>query len=293
MCYIFAYSKGLYNEELSSQKPFSRETVSLITSFLQLQVQPVCLVAHNGDNFDFKLLKTEVNQLQASESFPQNILCVDSLKAFKEILESSKFGSECVEVDVNDDIHIAIKVATRECRKRHLVCNTDLGNHQKLKSRHNDSSNSTSKERLQEVLIQPEVTCGKEGVFVSHLDVVDSKSDHKAEQKIESRCCDKKLVSVPSQYYHDPLSVKCDGKKISTKQPFPQGICVRPRQSFRLEDLYCELVGENGENSHNALNDCMLLLRVCQQRKQQIVSWIDTHSVSFNCVKELYSQKIK
>ena len=48
---------GLDNYNLTGQSKFDKKTVDLINSFLLLLPFPVCLVAHNGNDYDFPLLK--------------------------------------------------------------------------------------------------------------------------------------------------------------------------------------------------------------------------------------------
>lgn len=40
----------------------NENTIGLISSFLKQMPEPVCLVAHNGNDFDFKLLKRTLKE---------------------------------------------------------------------------------------------------------------------------------------------------------------------------------------------------------------------------------------
>lgn len=50
---------------------------------MQTQEKPICLVAHNGNRFDYPILRTEIHK--TGESLPDDILCIDSLEAFKDL----------------------------------------------------------------------------------------------------------------------------------------------------------------------------------------------------------------
>ena len=63
---------------------------SLLRFFIQRQAPPVCLVAHNGHQFDFPLLKSEMQRL--GKDLPEGLLCADSLEAFKAIDEEVTHG---------------------------------------------------------------------------------------------------------------------------------------------------------------------------------------------------------
>lgn len=54
---------GLYNDLLEHEKPFQANTTQLLNHFLQQLQSPVCLVAHNGLNFDFPLLQKQLGLL--------------------------------------------------------------------------------------------------------------------------------------------------------------------------------------------------------------------------------------
>ena len=72
---------GLDNAQLSTQKPFTAESARLLNNFLLQHEQPVCLVAHNGSNFDFPVLQAELHRVGAS--FNTLVKCLDSLPLFR------------------------------------------------------------------------------------------------------------------------------------------------------------------------------------------------------------------
>ena len=74
---------GLDNYNLSGQAPFNRNTGKLINSFLGNLPQPICLVAHNGNQYDFPLLKAELEKVRME--LPSDTLCADSYIGMKEI----------------------------------------------------------------------------------------------------------------------------------------------------------------------------------------------------------------
>ncbi|CAI9566143.1 unnamed protein product [Staurois parvus] len=74
---------GLDNEllRICEKQTFDVSLINTFLEFINRQAQPVCLVAHNGFNYDFPLLKTELNQ--QNHDLSSSILCVDSLQAFR------------------------------------------------------------------------------------------------------------------------------------------------------------------------------------------------------------------
>lgn len=72
---------ALYNDMLENESKFDGNIVQLMVLFLQRLQGPTCLVAHNGDRFDFIVLKKELADLNAQ--LPDNTYCVDSLPLFR------------------------------------------------------------------------------------------------------------------------------------------------------------------------------------------------------------------
>ena len=74
---------GLDNYNLSGQSRFTKNTGNLINCFLTCLPAPVCLVAHNGNAYDFALLKSELEKV--GTHLKAGILCADSYIGIKEI----------------------------------------------------------------------------------------------------------------------------------------------------------------------------------------------------------------
>ncbi|XP_036733986.1 three-prime repair exonuclease 1 isoform X2 [Manis pentadactyla] len=64
------------------RQPFDTHLASLLQAFLQRQPQPWCLVAHNGDRYDFPLLQAELTLLGLTGAL-DGALCVDSIAALR------------------------------------------------------------------------------------------------------------------------------------------------------------------------------------------------------------------
>ena len=81
---------GLDNYNLTGQSKFDKSTGNLIDSFLNLLPSPVCLVAHNGNAYDFPLLMAELEK--SGTNLNSEILCVDSYVGIKEIYMKRSTG---------------------------------------------------------------------------------------------------------------------------------------------------------------------------------------------------------
>ena len=78
-CFIL----GLSNENLYSHKDFDPALAKLLSGFISRLDPPVCLVAHNGNRFDFGLLQVELQAI--GHTLPSELMCVDSLQMFRHL----------------------------------------------------------------------------------------------------------------------------------------------------------------------------------------------------------------
>ncbi|XP_069686338.1 uncharacterized protein [Periplaneta americana] len=75
---------NLDNQMLEHQNPFDEHLFYVLDSFLKRMPKPVCLVAHNGLRFDFPVLQAELSTI--GKTLPDDIMCADSLPAFRELI---------------------------------------------------------------------------------------------------------------------------------------------------------------------------------------------------------------
>lgn len=81
---------GLSTAELEAhgRQHFDDNLANLLQAFLQRQAQPCCLVAHNGDRYDFPLLQAEFALLSIPSPL-DGTFCVDSMAALKALEQAS------------------------------------------------------------------------------------------------------------------------------------------------------------------------------------------------------------
>ena len=75
---------GLDKYNLSEQTRFDQNTIVLLNSFLSASSTSL-LDSHNGDSYDFPLLKAEMQKIGNSFTFP--IMCADSYLGIKDIFK--------------------------------------------------------------------------------------------------------------------------------------------------------------------------------------------------------------
>ncbi|RUS89102.1 hypothetical protein EGW08_003110 [Elysia chlorotica] len=68
-----------------------KEQVPMMMTFLKNLPQPVCLVAHNGDRFDFPLLVRHLEDAGTDVQELPDVVCADSFLAFKATVPMRSF----------------------------------------------------------------------------------------------------------------------------------------------------------------------------------------------------------
>lgn len=89
--YLFIFL-GLYNDNLDNQEEFDDSVPKLLEYFFRRLQSPICLLAHNGNRFDFPVLQAELKRL--NYALNSNILCADTLVAFRSICLSHKLDND-------------------------------------------------------------------------------------------------------------------------------------------------------------------------------------------------------
>ncbi|XP_012282260.1 three-prime repair exonuclease 1 isoform X2 [Orussus abietinus] len=78
---------GIFNDNLDNVAPFKNNTYELMIQFIQTLSPPVCMVAHNGNQFDYPILLHELQSI--GKEIPEGVLAIDSLNAFKHYFNKS------------------------------------------------------------------------------------------------------------------------------------------------------------------------------------------------------------
>ncbi|KAH8376740.1 hypothetical protein KR093_001130 [Drosophila rubida] len=88
------YILGLSNYLLERESKLNENAGQLIIKFIEHLPAPVCLIAHNGWQFDFPIIRRTFEKLNLE--FPTSLRCVDSLRAFMEI-DDKREEDICIE----------------------------------------------------------------------------------------------------------------------------------------------------------------------------------------------------
>lgn len=76
---------GLDNRHLEHAPQLVPAASTAVAAFLECLAPPVCLIAHNGDKFDFPIFLHHFHSVANMQSVISHIFCVDALPIFKEL----------------------------------------------------------------------------------------------------------------------------------------------------------------------------------------------------------------
>jgi len=243
---------GLDNYNLTDQARFDMNTTVMLKSFLHRLPAPVCLVAHNGDKYDFPLLKAELEKIGGT--LGTDILCADSYIGLQEILKNRKITDDkrgnLPEEESMEDVDREVKAATELLSAGEFDIEMEL-----------PPETCTPEKRSGEVLL----------------------SDKLKIPKLENE-------STPSKFKYDRSS-KLKQVQISSmlrsrkKLKFPSHGHEMP-QSYSLINLHKHFLGEVPFQSHGAEADCLALLRTTAMMGREWVDWVaDNCYVFMDCEK--------
>jgi three prime repair exonuclease-1 len=242
---------GLDNYNLIGQSKFNKNTGDLINSFLSCLPSPVCLVAHNGNAYDFPLLKAEMEK--AGTQLNSDILCADSYLGIKEIFDKRgdiRAYHTKDNVEQTEDTHIVkmemdavtdlMKAGMFETEMVEGQCDR-LGN----------ETSSTSIVSKEENELTP---CGNKNTVASSLNP----------SKLKKISCPKKSKSSKKLFFSNP----------------------RAPTSFSLINLHKHFLGFPPDQSHGAEADCLTLLRTTAVLGSDWIDWVKSNCYLFaNCKK--------
>jgi len=242
---------GLDNYNLSDQARFDKNTVDMINNFLLRLPSPVCLVAHNGDNYDFPLLKAELEKV--SGSLGADILCADSYNGFQQIFktreEEIKSEKQAVEEKLVD---IEVKAVSELLAAGEFEAEMDMP---------------------PETQVTPRKRSGEELVNYYKIPKIEN----------ESTPSKYKVLDEPNKLRQVQISSMLKSRK---KLKFPHSI-IPP--SYSLVNLHKHLLGVIPSQSHGAEADCLALMRTTAMMGREWVDWVGNNCYVFMDCEKMWS----
>lgn len=271
---------GLTNNMLEHQKAFNKESFSLINSFLELHQKPICLVAHNGNYFDYPILRAEIHNTDSSLS--DDILCVDSIQVFKQLH--------------NEELYKAMNIKKENSIKQENTIKqenykTNTPTLQIRKNRKNKSSKSVEKEEinLTELYYIPGVNYEKKSSTNTVASELNDGFDELLSQVLDNT---EEILSKKSFEEVQRLNMMTPTKK-SKDSEVASDIANKGRSvknvnknfsnvSFKLSDVYRRIAKKEPILAHNAECDVNMLLECAAILGEDFVDWANENARKFN-----------
>ncbi|XP_058834143.1 uncharacterized protein LOC131691625 [Topomyia yanbarensis] len=245
---------GLYNDLLEHEHKFNSKTAQLIVLFLERLQSPTCLVAHNGNRFDFIILKKELEALDAK--LPDDVYCVDSLPLFRHLAQVKKQSERAANENAKNklaDLELTALAAMEELQ----------GSQSMLTQKQTQNEVTPQKNKLQ---------INFKKALRSYLDVTPSQEPQSEEQSVPARPPRSKRQLFPD----------AEGTSSSTQSCRSQTFKQTDFKRFRLCDVYERSFGEPPKCSHYAESDVETLLKCAIADKEGFVAYAEDQCVKFN-----------
>lgn len=240
---------GLDNYNLENQARFDSGTVELVQSFLSRLLAPVCLVAHNGEKYDFPLLLAEVAKCQGS--LTEEILCVDSYLGCRLILQQRKqIQIEAEELDSLSELLNAGAFDEGFEENTDSVTDSDCSRKRKTEDS-GPELDSFKKSRIPAT--ENETTPARKKT---------EQSSRRSQPLITSSFKAKKRLTLPE----------------SSRAP-----------SLTLSSLHSRLLGSAPAQSHGAEADCLALVRLTSALGQDWLDYVHNNNKPLTACKPMWT----
>ena len=262
---------GLDNYNLSGQSTFELKTGVLINSFLASLPSPICLVAHNGNLYDFPLLKAEMKK--AGIDLLYETLCADSYVGIKEIFKNRGKVQ-------NDKIENALK-PTKSSGSNDI--NEVIQSEEKITKQKKEYAETET-----DCLTTPLKAFSRIGFKRQNCNSMNK-------PKVPMKVCKVEIGVTPSsnkKILHDPKwRTKMQNiNTIRSKRKLDFNLSGSPT-SYSLINLHRQLLGSSPMESHGAEVDCLALIRTTSILGVEWIDWVQRNCYLFkNCTRMLTFQ---
>lgn len=248
---------GLSNENLQEHKPFDVGLYNSLLWFIERLPKPVCLLAQNGNNFDFPILQSEIQKL--GKKLPDTVYCADTRYCFKELLKQESTSKAS-----SDDA-------------KPLNENTDSENEMILLA-----EQAEKYDEIVEVDSDTEVIHVEKKSCATTVKKTNETTPVRRPLQINRTPLRRKSTNSPNT-----TPVKSDSrlnacKTTGARKRLPFSENISPLTNFRLGSVYEYITGKKLENAHMAENDAFALLQCAVILGDEFVKWTDTNKQLFN-----------
>ena len=271
---------GLTNFIIDHLEGFTKESAEALRLFVKLP-GPVAIVSHNGNSFDFPILRSELLNVDQDQVF-SDIRFVDSLIAFRSIdseidrKEQEMYRMEAEKRDIEEIMELS-----QHFHDLPSPVNIDKGD-----SDESSDSMSVSKNQsfnTNEILIQNSILSNVNSSTPVKSITIDQKDIPKTPFKKRPFLGDtvtpehSKSQKVLNDASNSSNNVKGARRNLKFKND-------KKSKPYSQPTLYHRLFGETYD-AHRAEADCLALLQICSYYSEKFVDWADNnfkHLSDFN-----------
>ena len=251
---------GLDNYNLSGQATFTAKTGKLLNSYLSHLPVPICLVAHNGDLYDFPLLKAEMDK--ARITLPPDTLCADSYVGIKEIFRRREEAK-------TENVENAVKSQGV----------FDIDKNKDTECRYLESENSKTTKSL---------SFSGFGFKRANCDSINSIGKSKSMKFTRGEIGVTPTNNINKLNHHKRRTKRQNSKMFRSKKQLSFDYLESPT-SYSLINLHKKLLGYTPAQSHGAEADCLTLLKTTAVLGLDWVKWVQVNCYTFSKCKRMWS----
>lgn len=241
---------GLDNFLLQDEDVFNAKKARLLSTFLENLQQPVCLVAHNGNCFDFPLLARTLNEINTVS------LAIFHSRTFKQY----NLHSQMIDVHCVDSLPIFRKM---EADAKNLQSFLDSELEELLKEEEAEADAERQSESMAEPTpfrVEQERRSPSPDLFGEHIeDDLLTQITQQAEEKyfeVSTPVAKKIRMVSPPRVQRKPPATRIDRTNLKPRQLF--------KPSYKLTSIFERFFGSVPPHAHRAEEDTLILLKCAQ-----------------------------
>ena len=316
---------GLDNYNLTGQDKFDKSTGDLLNAFLSRLPFPVCLVAHNGNAYDFPLLRAEL--VKAGAEIGPNIFCVDSYVGIKEIFKTEMVNSsslaECIKpekenIEEKEIVESELKAVKSLLEAGEFDSEFDKDRSMSIKFSKLQEKEQSSLEVLNEKRksVQAEHIAEKQteetemkavqslleaGEYDTEMEIdrcmyIKSRTLLDKERSIDVNCLELFIEKSTSEQTPPRKNNEQSGNVMKRKQLHSAGVFKFKKKlefpetrSFSLTNLHRQLLGYTPTILHGAEADSLALMRITAVIGDKWLEWANNNCILFSEIKQMWS----
>ena len=285
---------GLTNELLEQDNKFDTNAMTMIECFINKLQQPVCLIAHNGNKFDFPLLKKQYDLLNGN--FPENLRCCDSLLVFQQL----ELQAENQERMMHENYRLSLwdnalnKNFVMNSQLEDLLDQNPIKAEIKVEQDENEDSLFFIKEELDAITQQEEMNEKNKLTMQQINEQTPIKATEPTNLKpiniVENEGRKVSTWKLPMISFRLIQLSFQKALKSSSRELFPAlPSSSKPKYikgKFTLGGIYNRTFGKYPEKGHNAESDVISLLKCAVACKKNFIKVTQQISISFKDIKK-------